>query len=479
MTNLHSEKPKNNTDILFVWPSVSNCFTIDAPSMGLAYLAAVLEPYYTIKILECQTERVYDPTDVLAVIRETNPRVLGFSLPTLSMPNAELIVKELLKQDKRPVLIAGGPHPTMCPDEMIEMGFDYVAVGEAEETMLELMAYIYEKPDAKNLDDIDGIAFNRNGQAVITNKRKLLDVNTLPFPAWHYFKIENYSGYVRKRDRCLPIMGGRGCPESCTFCYKGIFGTRLRVRNVELVVDEIQYLKDEFKIEEFVILDENFTLKKDYVLKFCDLLIERNINLPWFLGSGVRVDAADEEVVAAMKKAGCYRASLGVESGNEEILKELNKRITKDQVRRAVALYKKYKYDVTLFFVIGSPSETRETVMESIKFAIELNPDLVQFNIVMPFPGTALYDYFDSKGLLLTKNWQDYNMFDKERDPVFTHPNLSWEELKELRTFAYKKFYYRFGFAVKQTFKAIKSIGEIRLLIKKIMTFLGFLKHRI
>lgn len=473
-----NENKKSDVDILFVWPSVSNCFTIDAPSMGLAYLAAVLEPHYTVQVLECQTEKVYEPVAVLEYINNVKPKVVGFSLPTLSMPHAEKIVESLKKQENRPILIAGGPHPTMLPGDMLDIGFDYVAIGEAEETLMELMANIYNKPDAKGLDEIDGIAFRRDGEVVITNKRKLLDVNTLPFPAWHYFKVDNYSGYVRKRDRCLPIMGGRGCPESCTFCYKGVFGTSLRVRRPELIIDEIQYLKDNFQIEEFVVLDENFTLKKAHVIEFCNLLIEREINLPWFLGSGVRVDAAEEDIVALMKKAGCYRASLGVESGNEEILKEYKKRITKDQVRNAVALYKKYGYEVTLFFLIGAPSDTRETVMETINFAIELDPDIVQFNAVMPFPGTALFDYYDSRGALLTKNWKDYNIFDPNLEPVYKHPNLSQEELKELRNKAYKAFYFRFGYFVKQI-KNIKSFSDIKLLLKKTLTFLGFMKSKI
>ena len=395
-------------------------------------------------------------------------------MPTLGIPHTEAVVDELLKDDNRPVLIAGGPHPTVLPDEMLSIGFDYIAIGEAEETIIELMAFIYNKPEAKSLDEIDGIAFKRDGSVIKTNKRKLLDVNTLPFPAWKYFKVDNYKGYVRKLNRCLPIMGGRGCPEKCTFCYKGIFGTSLRVRRPELVVDEIQYLKDNFQIEEFVILDENFTLVEKYVLEFCELLIERKINLPWHLGSGVRVDKATEKVVDAMKRAGCYRASLGVESGNEDILNEINKRITKQQVRDAVALYTKYGYEVTLFFIIGAPSDTRETVLESINFAIELNPDLVQFNIVMPFPGTALFDYFDSAGSLLTKDWHNYNMFSQECDPVFTHQNLSWDELRELRSKAYRMFYFRFGYIVKQI-RSIRSLSDVKLLFKKMGAFLGFL----
>ena len=465
-------------DILLVWPPVENLFAVSAPSLGLAYLAAVLESDYTVKVFECQNEGFYEPDAVVEHIRKINPRVVGFTLPTLSVPYAEVIIKALKGQEDCPVLLAGGPHASVLPDEMLEIGIDYVAIGEAEETIVELMAYIYGKPDAKQVSEIDGIAFISDGQTIITNKRQLFDVNKLPFPAWHYFKLENYGGYVQKIDRCLPVLSSRGCPENCTFCYKGILGTSVRLRKPEHVVDEIQYLKDNFHIEEFTILDENFTLSKKHAIEVSKLLIEREINLPWSLGNGVRVDSADEEVVAIMKKAGCYRIALGIESGNEEILKELKKRITKDQVRNAVSLYKKHGYEITSFFLIGAPSETYETAMDTVKFAIELNFDIFTYNIIMPFPGTALFNYYNSENLLLTKDWRQYNHFYQERTPVFNHPNLTWEELKRIRSKAYRAYYFRFGYFFSEL-KKIKSFSDLKLLFKKAFTFLGFVKSRL
>jgi len=473
---MQGDKKNEGVDILLVWPPIENYFSAAVPSIGLAYLAAVLEPHYNVKILECNNEGMYEPGVVIDYIRKMKPRVAGFHLATLCVPCTEEIIKALKEDESYPVFLAGGPHASALPAETLDIGVDYIAIGEAEATVVELMDFITNKPEAKTPDDIEGIAFNRDGQTVTTERRKLLDVNTLPYPAWHLFNKEDYSGALRKTAKILPVMSSRGCPENCTFCYKEIFGTSIRFRNPKDVGDEIQYLKDTYQIEEFAILDENFTLSKKHAIEFCNLLLERDLNLGWYLGNGVRVDSTDEEVIALMKKAGNYRIALGVDSGNDDILRELKKRITKEQARNAVKVYKKYGYEITTFFLIGAPSETKQTVQDTINFAIELNPDIATFNNLTPLPGSQLYDYYDSKGALLTKDWRHYNyFFYKDRDPVYTHPTLTWDELRKLRTKAYRSFYYRPGYVFAQL-KKIKSFSDFKLLMKKVFAFLGFMK---
>ena len=473
---MNNKYEKKEVDILLVWPPIENYFSAAVPSIGLAYLAAVLEPNYNVKILECNNEGMYESGVVIDYIRKMKPRVAGFHLATLCVPCTEEIIQALKKDDNCPVFLAGGPHASALPAETLETGVDYIAIGEAEATIVELMDFITKKPEAKNPDDIEGIAFNRDGQTIITNRRKLLDINTLPYPAWHLFNKEDYSGTLRKTNKVLPVMSSRGCPENCTFCYKEIFGTSIRFRSPKDVVDEIQYLKDNYQIEEFAILDENFTLSKKHAIEFCNLLIERDLNLGWYLGNGVRVDSTDEEVIALMKKAGNYRIALGVDSGNDDILKELKKRITKEQARNAVKVYKKYGYEITTFFLIGAPSETKQTVQDTINFAKELNPDIATFNNLTPLPGSQLYNYYNSTGALLTKDWRHYNyFFYKDRDPVYTHPTLTWDELRKLRTKAYRSFYYRPGYVISQL-KKIKSFSDFKLLMKKVFAFLGFMK---
>jgi radical SAM superfamily enzyme YgiQ (UPF0313 family) len=139
-------------------------------------------------------------------------------------------------------------------------------------------------------------------------------------------------------------------------------------------------------------------------------------------------------------------------------------------------VYKKYGYEITTFFLIGAPSETKQTVQDTINFAIELNPDIATFNNLTPLPGSELYNYYDSTGALLTKDWRHYNYFYyKDRDPVYTHPTLTWDELRALRTKAYRSFYFRFGYVTSQL-KRIKSFSDFTLLFKKAFTFLGFMK---
>jgi len=457
-------------------PPVLEGFVMANPSLGLAYLAAILEPTYSVSVFDYNIDKNFNPEKVIDDILKTlNPKVIGISLTTLNVPQAEKIVEIILKQENRPILIAGGPHATAVPVETLAIGFDYLVIGEGDNTILELMDFIFERSSFEKIDDIDGIVFDRDGQVVFTNKRAMTDMNKLPLPAWHYFDLDKYSSVAVKNKRCMPIMASRGCPDLCKFCYKGVFGAKLRVREPESMVDEIQYLKDNYKIDEFVFLDENITTKKDFILKFCDLLIERKINLPWFLGSGVRVDRVDDEIVSAMKKAGCYRTSLGVESGNDQILKDMGKKTNKEMVRNAVALFKKYRYELTLYFLLGYPTETKETAQDTIDFAKELNPDLAQFPVLTPFPGSEVYEDLKARDLLIGTNWGDYNTFIPNANPTFKHPNFTWEEILEVKRKAYKSFYFRPGYAFGRI-KQIRSFSDIKRLFKMAAAFLSFLK---
>ncbi|MCL2819400.1 MAG: B12-binding domain-containing radical SAM protein [Oscillospiraceae bacterium] len=463
-------------DIVLIMPPVVEGFVMANPSLGLAYLAAILEPAYSVDVFDYNIDKNFNPHDIIEDILTTHkPKVIGLSLTTLNVPQAEKIVEIILQQDERPILIAGGPHATAVTEETLAIGFDYLVIGEGDNTILELMDFIFGRSSFDKIDDIDGLAFKRDGGVVYTGKREMTDMSKLPLPAWHYFDLDKYSSVAVKNKRCMPIMASRGCPDLCKFCYKGVFGAKLRVREPESLVEEILYLKENFKIDEFVFLDENITTKKDFILKFCDLLIEKEVNLPWFLGSGVRVDRVDDEIVGAMKRAGCYRTSLGVESGNEQILKDMGKKITKDQVRNAVALFKKHRYELTLYFLLGYPTETKETAQDTINFAIELNPDLAQFPVLTPFPGSEVHEYLKSKDLLIGSNWGDYNTFIPNANPTFKHPNLTWEEILELKRKAYKSFYFRPGYAFSQIIN-IRSISDVRRLWKMVFSFLGFLK---
>ena len=463
-------------DIVLIMPPVVEGFVMANPSMGLAYLAAILEPSYSVSVFDYNIDKNFKPQDVIEdILVKHKPKVIGLSLTTLNVPQAEKIVEIILKQEDRPILISGGPHATAVTEETLSTGYDYVVIGEGDNTILELMDFIYGRSAFESIDEIDGIAFYRDGKIVYTNKREMTDMKKLPLPAWHYFDLDKYSSVAVKNNRCMPIMASRGCPDLCKFCYKGIFGARLRVREPESLIDEIQHLKDKYQINEFVFLDENITTRKDFILKFCDLLIEREINLPWFLGSGVRVDRVDDEIVAAMKRAGCYRTSLGVESGNEQILKDIGKRTNKEQIRNAVALFKKYKYELTLYFMIGFPTDTFQTVQDTIDFAKELNPDLAQFPVLTPFPGSEFHDYLKSEGRLTGTNWGDYNTFIPNTNPTFVHPNFTWDEILELKRKAYKSFYFRPGYALGQI-KQIRSFKDIKHLFNKVKTFLGFLE---
>ena len=187
--------------------------------------------------------------------------------------------------------------------------------------------------------------------------------------------------------------------------------------------------------------------------------------------NGIRVDRVDEELFHKMKKAGCYRVSLGVESGNQEILNKIKKGINLEQLGKAFKLAKKAKIETIGFFMVALPGDTKETIGQTIEFAKELKPDIVKIGITIPFPGTELYNQLDSQGLIKSKDWKYYNYHNPNK--IYNHENLSWEEIYAARKNFYKQIYLTPGFIYRRIIRGIKT-GEI---FYDIFYFLKSLKY--
>ncbi|GAF69401.1 unnamed protein product, partial [marine sediment metagenome] len=357
-------------------------------------------------------------------ILSLGPDIVGLSVGTVAVNNSIRIAKRLKSSNPDVVTVAGGPHPTVLPDEFFEGGFDFVVRGEGERTIVDLISCVQGK---KRIEDIPGLSY-RSQNSIIHNKPRqmLKDLNTLPVPAWHLFPIERFRSDFKKTDRSLPILTSRGCPSRCTFCYKELFGNRFRVRSPRHVIQEIIQLKHQFDINEFSIMDDSFTSIPKRAIEICNLLVEENVNLPWSLPSGIRVDSVSEELIDALKRSGCYRVGFGVETGDPYIMQSIKKDVTIDQVRRAVEMAKTAGLITMCYFMIGNLQETEKQVDKSIAFAIELDPDFVQFGIATPYPGTQMYKTLEKEGRITSYNWDDYDSFNPNK-MVFRHENLTPE----------------------------------------------------
>jgi radical SAM superfamily enzyme YgiQ (UPF0313 family) len=404
-----------------------------APPVGLAYLAAVLEKKgHEVEIFDMQVEN----RDFSKLLQNFNPDIVGVSSSTPLFNHAIEILKDVKKFNPKILTVIGGPHPTALPSEVAEEDCVDVSVyGEGEITICELAK------NCKNLrlDKIKGISYKRNGLVVVNGPQKLIDnLDLLPFPAYHLLNLKNYRHPLMKTNRAISILTSRGCPYSCCFCNKKIFGHKFRARSPENVVDEMEFLFNEYQSKEFLIIDDNFTFNRKRVVRICEEIIKRDLDISWAAPNGVRIDTVDRELVKLMKKSGCYSLAFGIESGSPRIIKLIGKQISLDQVRKIFNICRLENIQTTALFVIGVPGETPDDLRKTIDFSKEIGADVADFHILIPLPGTPVYDHLKREGLLLET---DYSKYSFHTEPVFRTKELTKDEILMWYKIAYREFY--------------------------------------
>jgi anaerobic magnesium-protoporphyrin IX monomethyl ester cyclase len=437
--------------------------------LGLAYLAAVLEKEeYQVKIIDAPPLG-YSLEKVMDEILSFKPDYIGISAVTPTYYKAKLLA-ERLKEVISTVIIIGGPHVTALPEETLgNKCFDIGVVGEGEMTFLELLK-VLENGDEKKLEEVRGIVFRRGDKVIKTAPRSFIaDLDKLPFPARHLMPPLSLYHPTPATFRKRPIgtlMSSRGCPFRCTFCCRAIFGSSCRFRQPKKVADELEILVRKFGAKEIRIWDDTFNADPGRTIAICEEIIRRNLNVSWTCLA--RVNFAFPDVLAAMKKAGCWQISYGVESGNNEILKNIKKGITVEMVAEAIKATKKAGISSLGFFILGLPGETEETMRQTINFAKSLPLDAANFTICTPFPGTEIYQ-------MMKKQWAvdeikyDKLMVNLPEKIYYVPKGLSAETVKRYERLAYREFYLRPKFIWRQL-RQIKSFSELWPKIKAYFT---------
>jgi radical SAM superfamily enzyme YgiQ (UPF0313 family) len=394
-------------------------------------------------------------------VQEVQPAVVGITANTTQI-TAAWRDAELVRSTSDAQIVLGGPHPTSLPEESAAKPFiDVVVRGEGEATWLDLLAAwdLGEEPMAAPNSDsatgllgqsIAGITY-RNAADIVTSTADrpsipVEELNSMPLPAWHLFEIDRYTNLQPTVDQVdgpsLPILTSRGCPYRCSYCSQ-IGPRRWRSRSVESVVDEWRWLVNVQSAAEIGVLDDSFNINRQRVLDICQALVSEGLNhIPWIMINGIRANLADEEVLGAMKQAGCIRVAFGVESGNQDILDAVvDKQLSLNQIRSAFAAARVVGMETIGFFIVGLPGETEETIDDTIRFACELDPVVANFSIATPFPGTEMYETVKSGGRLLADTWDDFVFF--EGKARFEMPDLPAELVERKWKEAYRRFYLR------------------------------------
>jgi len=440
------------------------------PPLGILYIAAYLEKYtnFHVDVLDTQAEEIrYE--DLGPIIKEKSPDVVGITAMTFTLIDVIKVVQLVKEINKKIKVVLGGPHVHIFPNETITIpGVDFLVLGEGELTFKELMEHL---DDIERLKTLPGIVFKDNGNVINTGMRPLNDtLDSLPFPARHLTPIHKYSSLMAKRSPITTMFTSRGCPYRCTFCDRPHLGKNFRARSAINVVDEMEACV-KLGIREFLIYDDTFTIDKKRVLRVCDEIMKRKLDIGWDIRA--RVNTIDKELLKKLKLAHCERIHYGVESGNPEILKVLNKGITLDQVRTAFKQTKEAGISVLGYFMIGCPKETKKEVMETISFAKELRPDFVHITIFTPFPATEIYKMGLKNGIIKSDFWSEF-----ARNPTPGFQPACWEEnftrkeLQELIVFAYKSFYTRPVYILKKL-THIRSFGEFKRMARAGLKVVG------
>jgi radical SAM superfamily enzyme YgiQ (UPF0313 family) len=435
LVNLPFEKIYEATTMKGVAPAT--------PPLGLACIAGSLErDGHVAKIFDFN---ISNEEEFKKVLEEENPDCVGISFVTPLIKEADKVARIVKDFDDRIVVIGGGPHCSSFPESVLqETCIDIVVIGEGDFTILDIV-------NEKDLEDIKGVGYLFGGTPVINPRREYIkDLDELAFPAWHLYDIAKYktpSAIAKKNPVCW-IESSRGCIYGCVFCNKHCFGRTFRVKSPQRVVEEFIKVRD-LGFKEIHLTDDGFTTDMERAERICDLLIEKKVNIGWSTITGIRVDRVNPILLKKMRQAGCYRVYYGIESGNQQILDNIHKGITLEQVRQAVKWAKEAKLSVAGYFMLGLPGETEATMQDTINFAKELNLDLAKVSITIPLPATELFNELDKAGKIKTKDWEMFKFYSVP-STIYDHQNLSWETINKYYNMFYSKVYFNPRFILKR-----------------------------
>ena len=411
------------------------------PPLGVAYLAGALnsEPGVHVDILDT-TFQTWPRRYLARTFGQEQYDIVGISIMS-SMVTAGSTVAALAKNVKKDTLvIMGGPHPTVMPEQTLEdPNVDAVCIGEAEKTFSEIVENFPE------LDGIPGLVYVKDGTIIENEPREpIRNLDSLSPPAWELLPMRAYMRNWFQMDSVArsvlgtSILASRGCPHNCTYCQptlRTLFGNVLRKRSPGNVAEEVARLAKDFGLKGFMFQDDTFTIDREWALSVARAVSRRDPGIIW--ACNARADIVEEDVLREMYKCGLRKINVGVESASQRILDQVyHKRITVDQARHAVHVAKRLGLNVQGYFMLGAPTETVEEVRQTIRLACELPLDDATFSITTPLPGTALYDMTKE---MIRDGTRDYDYYGT---PVYeTNDVLPPAILKTLKREAYLRFY--------------------------------------
>lgn len=429
------------------------------PGIGMAYLASVCRRAgHQVYVLDNFIAN-FSPEKVVRLVRDWQADVVGLSMLTPTAQSTAALGKAVREGTDAKVVL-GNLHASLFAEQLLGAGAaDVVVHGEGEIIFPQLL-------DAwANGDDpatIPGLTFKNGDRLVHTGEGGVIeDLDALPYPAWDLFPWHAYTmlPFVTVAKPCLSILGTRGCPFRCKFCALGYQGNLVRKRKPEEIAAEVEWLVRAYGIRHVGFVDPIFPLSKQHGIATANAIADRKIPGQWWWTSETRVDVIDEETCRAMAASRCKRILFGVESGVDELLRNVGKNFTTDDVRRAVKAARSAGLEISAFFMLALPGETAAMTRQTIEFARELDVDFAKFGVTIPLPGSELYDSLVADHKIAMEDWRNFSTFNPDPETLpYIPEGLTGQELQRLHRWATWRFYMRPKMIFKHVF-TIRSIG--------------------
>ncbi len=403
---------KDKYDVVLVYPPARAILEVydlpDFPNIGIAYIGNYLKSHTGIvpALIDAKFSRLSIEETVAEIVR-LQPKVVGFGAMTPMVTVAAEVMALVKEQLGDVVTVLGGFHATFMPGRTLREfpSIDYVVVGEGEMAFSSLVKALV---DGRPVPNIQGLWRRRDGDIVNAGRAEIPEtLDELGSPGWDLYDAAEMEEFCES----LPVMGQRGCPFSCTFCSRP-YGQSVRKRTPALIADEIKDDIEKYGVRNIHFYDETFSVDRKHTSELCEELIRRNVpkNAQWT--ATVHANTIDLELATLMKSAGCGFAGYGVETGDEDIMAQMKKGVNKDRLLKAREVLKCAGITTSGYFMLGHPNESRRSVFKTIAFAVKLNPDVAAIGIMVPYPGTQIWE-LATKGeggyKKLSVNWDDFN----------------------------------------------------------------------
>ncbi|MCP2604919.1 radical SAM protein [Candidatus Aminicenantes bacterium AH-873-B07] len=426
------------------------------PPQDLIVLSGILSEKYKIKIIDAIINKI-SADECLKEVLNSDYKAIIFTTGTATL-NSDLELMGKIKNERKDIKIiaSAGIMKFIYKQFLNTYEFiDGILIDFTERDILFFIENNYSTP-------LKGLIYRKGKELIEYNERLPLKF-TIPIPKHELFDFRKYKIPIAKNFPFTVVITSLGCPYNCAFCTAGAYGYRIRI--VDNVIEELIYLA-KLGVKEILFQDPTFTLNKKRIIELCKKIINNGLNFTWSCNADIR--SLDEEKIYWMKKAGCHTVSIGIESGDDSILKKYSKMITVEHTRKAIDLLNKYKIRILGYFIIGLPGETKESILKTIKLAKSLKIDIASFSIATPDLGTRLRQEAIEKGWI-PPNALD---FDSTEFPIIETDKLKREEIWQLRKKAIKEFYLRPSYILRKLFQ-IHSIKELKIIISNAISLLS------